>query len=76
MVEAIELFSTGAYSQRKIAKMVGIHVSTLNKHFRGLVKGTGHRLGGRRMPRVLKEGMSRSSETQVRHSVSCFCMSW
>ena len=55
MVEAIELYSTGAYSQRKIAKMVGIHVSTLNKHFRGLVKGTGHHVGGRRMPRVLKE---------------------
>ena len=65
MVEAIELFSTGAYSQRKIAKMVGIHVSTLNKHFRGLVKGTGHHLGGHRMPRVLKEGTLRSSETHV-----------
>ena len=76
MVEAIELFSTGAYSQRKIAKMVGIHVSTLNKHFRGLVKGTGHCLGGRQMPRVLKEGMLRSSEIQARHSVSHFCMSW
>ena len=63
MVETIKLFSTGAYSQRKIAKMVGIHVSTLNKHFRGLVKGTGHRLGGCRMPRVLKEGTLRSSET-------------
>ena len=75
MVEAIELFSTGAYSQRKIAKMVGIHVSTLNKHFRGLVKGTGHCLGGHQMPRVLKEGMSHSSETQVRHSVSHFRMS-
>ena len=75
MVEAIELFSTGAYSKRKIAKMVGIHVSTLNKHFRGLVKGTGHRLGGCRMPRVLKEGMSRSNETQARPSVSHFCMS-
>ena len=75
MVEAIELFSTGAYFQRKIAKMVGIHVSTLNKCFRGLVKGTGHRLGGRQMPRVLKEGTSCSSETQVRHSVSCFRMS-
>ena len=70
MVEAIELFSTGTYSQRKIAKMVGIHVSTLNKHFRGLVKGTGHRLGGCPMPRVLKEGTSHSSKTQVRHSVS------
>ena len=57
MVEAIELYSTGAYSQGKIAKMVGIHVSTLNKQFRGLVKGTGHRLGGRHMPRVLKEGL-------------------
>ena len=75
MVEAIELFSTGAYSQRKIAKMVGIHVSTLNKHFRGLVKGTGHRLGGHRTPRVLKEGTSYSSKTQARYSVSRFCMS-
>ena len=75
MVEAIELFSTGSYSQRKIAKMVGIHVSTLNKHFRGLVKGTGHCLGGRQTPRVLKEGTSCSSETQARHSVSRFCMS-
>ena len=56
MREAMELFATGAYSQRKIAKMVGIHVSTLNKRFRGLVKGTGHCLGGHCMPRVLKEG--------------------
>ena len=75
MVEAIELFSTGAYSQRKIAKMVGIHVSTLNKCFRSLVKGTGHRLGGRRTSRVLKEGTSHSSKTQQRHSVSRFRMS-
>ena len=75
MVEAIELFSTGAYSRRKIAKMVGIHVSTLDKHFRGLVKGTGYHLGGRQTPRVLKEGTSHSSETQVTHSVSRFCMS-
>ena len=56
MKEAMELFATGAYSQRKIAKMVGIHVSTLNKRFRGLVKGTGHHLGGRCTPKVLKEG--------------------
>ena len=75
MVEAIKLLSTGAYSQRKIAKMVGIHVSTLNKCFRGLVKGTGHHLGGCWTPRVLKEGMSRSCETQARHSVSRFHMS-
>ena len=57
MVEAIELYATGAYSQRKIAKMVGIHVSTLNKQFRGLVKGTEHCLGGRHTSRVLKEGL-------------------
>ena len=75
MVEAIELYSTGAYSQRKIAKLIGIHVSTLNKQFRGLVKGTGHRLGGHQMPRVLKEGTLCSSETQARHSMSRFHMS-
>ena len=57
MREAMELFATGSYSQRKIAKTVGIHVSTLNKQFRGLVKGTGHRLGGCCTPKVLKEGM-------------------
>ena len=56
MREAMELFATGSYSQRKIAKMVGIHVSTLNKRFRGLVKGTGHSLGGCHTPKVLKEG--------------------
>ena len=56
MKEAIELYATGAYSQKRIAKILGIHVSTLNKRFRGLVKGTGHCLGGRHMPRVLKEG--------------------
>ena len=56
MVEAIELYATGSYSQRKVAKMTGIHVSILNKQFRGLVKGTGHHLGGHWMPRVLKEG--------------------
>ena len=56
MEEAMRLYATGQYSQRKVAKMVGIHVATLNPRFRGIVKGTGHRLGGRRTPKVLKEG--------------------
>ena len=40
MEQAFELFKQGMYSQIKIAKLTGIHVSTLNMRFRGLVKGT------------------------------------
>ena len=56
MEEAMRLYATGQYSQRKVARIVGIHVSTLNPRFRGKVKGTGHHLGGWRTPKVLKEG--------------------
>ena len=56
MEEAMRLYATGQYSQRKVAKMVGIHVATLNPRFRGIVKGTGHRLGGGQTPKVLKQG--------------------
>ena len=33
MDEALRLFATGEYSQRKIAKMTDIDVSTLNEHW-------------------------------------------
>ena len=80
MKRAFELHAEGKYSQREISRMTGIHVATLNKRLRGLVKGTGHRLGGKRASKVLKEG---KRDSQARHSVSrsgfgvsrlCMCM--
>ena len=56
MQEALDLFKEGKLSQRAIARKTGIHVATLNKRFRGLVKGTGHWLGGNRSGKVLTYG--------------------
>ena len=56
MQEALDLIKQGKLSQRAIARKTGIHVATLNKRFRGLVKGTGHRLGGNRSRKVLMNG--------------------
>ena len=56
MQEALDLFKEGKLSQRAITRKSGIHVATLNKRFRGLVKGTGHRLGGNRSGKVLTYG--------------------
>ena len=56
MVRAQKMFQEGKLSQREISRCTGIHVATLNKRFRGLVKGTGHRLGGKQAPKVLTKG--------------------
>ena len=56
MVKAQKMFQEGKLSQREISRCTGIHVATLNKIFRGLVKGTGHHLGGKWAPKVLTEG--------------------
>ena len=56
MQEALDLFQEGKLSQRAIARKTGIHVATLNKRFRGLVKGTGHWLFGNRSGKVLTYG--------------------
>ena len=66
MQKAMDLYAEGKYSQREISRRTGIHVATLNKRFRGLVKGTGHQLGGKRAPKVLKHGMKQARH-QVRH---------
>ena len=66
MEQAFELFKTGIYSWRKIAKLNGIHVSTLNKRFRGIVKGTQHQLGSKRTPKVIKTGTKVSSEIRTK----------
>ena len=57
MITACEMYQEGKLSQREISRCTGIHVATLNKRFHGLEKGTGHRLGGKRAPKVLTEGM-------------------
>ncbi|MCG8626975.1 MAG: hypothetical protein MJE68_33865 [Proteobacteria bacterium] len=57
---AMSLWKEGKMSQRAIARETGIHVATLNKRFRGIVKGSGHRLGGKRVPKVLKQGTNPS----------------
>ena len=54
--EALDLFKEGKLSQRAITRKTGIHVATLNKRFRGLVKGAGHRLGSNRSGKVLTYG--------------------
>ena len=56
MITASEMYEEGQLSQREISRHTGIHVATLNKRFHGLVKGTGHRLGDKRVPKVLMEG--------------------
>ena len=56
MEEAMRMWNEGKHSQRAISRAIGIHVATLNKHFRGLGKGTGHQLGGKQAPKVLKHG--------------------
>ena len=57
MEEAMRMWNKGKHSQRAIARTTGIYVATLNKHFRGLVKGTGHQLGSKWALKVLKRGM-------------------
>ena len=57
----------GNTAKGEISRMTGIHVATLNKRLRGLVKGTGHWLGRKRASKVLKEG---KRDSQARHSVS------
>ena len=57
MEEAMRMWDEGKYIQRASSRATGIHVATLNKCFRGLVKGTGHRLGGKWALKVLKQGM-------------------
>ena len=57
MIRAMEMYEEGKLSQRGISRQTGIHVATLNKRFRGLVKGTGHHLGGKQVPKVLTQGM-------------------
>ena len=47
MIRAMEMYEEGKLSQREISRQTGIHMATLNKRFRGLVKGTGHHLGGK-----------------------------
>ena len=47
MIRAMEMYEEGKLSQREISRQTGIHVATLNEQFRGLVKGTGHCLGGK-----------------------------
>ena len=56
IIKAQELFEEGKLSQREISRRTGIHVATLNKHFRGLVKGTGHHLVGKHASKILTEG--------------------
>ena len=56
MITACEMYEEGKLSQREISQCTGIHVATLNKRFRGLVKGTGHRLSSKRASKVLTEG--------------------
>ena len=57
MVKAQELYEQGQLNQREISRRTGIHIATLNKCFRGLVKGTGHCLRGKHTPKVLMEGV-------------------
>ena len=40
MITACEMYQEGKLSQREISRRTGIHLATLNKRFRGLVKGT------------------------------------
>ena len=70
MVKAMDMYKTGNYSQRAISRATGIHVATLNKRFRGLVKGTGHRLGGAHDSKVFKQGTNFKARHQARHFVS------
>ena len=55
MIRAMEMYEEGKLTQREISRQTGIHMATLNKQFRGLVKGTGHRLGGKQAPKVLTQ---------------------
>ena len=56
MIRAMEMYEEGKLSQREISRQTGIHVATLNKQFRGLVKGIGHCLGRKQVPKVLMQG--------------------
>ena len=56
MEEAMRMWNEGKHSQRAISRATGIHVATLNKCFKALVKGMGHHLSGKWPPKVLKHG--------------------
>ena len=41
------MYEEGKLSEREISRQTGIHMATLNKRFRELVKETGHCLNGK-----------------------------